>query len=126
MALLPIGDQASPWQLACACFLIGAGMGLVANPTLIAAQTDAAWSERGVVTSATMFARSIGSAVGVAVFGAIVNAQVSAVDRPDPGELADAIHLVFVTLLAMSIVLLAAAATMPGARPAPATADRID
>ncbi|MET9216003.1 MULTISPECIES: MDR family MFS transporter [unclassified Nocardia] len=126
VALLPIGDQASPWQLACACFLIGAGMGLVANPTLIAAQTDAAWSERGVVTSATMFARSIGSAVGVAVFGAIVNAQVSAVDRPDPGELADAIHLVFVTLLAMSIVLLAAAATMPGARPAPATADRID
>ncbi|MGS2810774.1 MFS transporter [Nocardia sp. MW-W600-9] len=117
VALLPIGAQASPLQLAGACFLIGAGMGLVANPTLIAAQTDAAWSERGVVTSATMFARSIGSAVGVAVFGAIVNAQVSAVDRPDPGELADAIHLVFVTLLAMSIVLLAAAATMPGARP---------
>ncbi|WP_342801816.1 MDR family MFS transporter [Nocardia sp. No.11] len=117
LTLLPIGDHASPWQLAGACFLIGAGMGLVANPTLIAAQTDAAWSERGVVTSATMFARSIGSAVGVAVFGAIVNARVDAADRPDPGELADAIHLVFVTLLAMSVVLLAAAATMPGARP---------
>lgn len=115
-ALLPIGAQASPWQIAGTCFLIGAGMGLVANPTLIAAQTSAAWSERGVATSATMFARSIGSAVGVAAFGAIVNAQVGGVDRPDPGELAHAIHLVFVTLLVMAVALFAAAVMMPGAR----------
>ncbi|MFE6921726.1 MFS transporter [Nocardia sp. NPDC057663] len=115
-ALLPIGAHANPWQIAGTCFLIGAGMGLVANPTLIAAQTSAAWSERGVVTSATMFARSIGSAVGVAVFGAIVNAQVGTVDRPDPGELAHAIHLVFVTLLVMAVALSAAALTMPGTR----------
>ncbi|MFI8974384.1 MDR family MFS transporter [Nocardia asteroides] len=113
-ALLPIGQHASPLLLAGTCFVIGAGMGLVANPTLIAAQTEAAWSERGVVTSATMFARSIGSAVGVAVFGALVNARVGAVDRPDPGELAGAIHLVFVTLLVSSVALFAAAATMPG------------
>ncbi|MFD6392315.1 MDR family MFS transporter [Nocardia sp. NPDC060259] len=115
-ALLPIGAQAGPWQIAGTCFLIGAGMGLVANPTLIAAQTSAAWSERGVVTSATMFARSIGSAVGVAMFGAIVNAQVGGVDRPDPGELAHAIHLVFATLLVMAVALFAAAVTMPGAQ----------
>ncbi|WP_280298084.1 MFS transporter [Nocardia neocaledoniensis] len=117
-ALVPIGAESSPWQIAGTCFVIGAGMGLLANPTLIAAQTSAAWAERGVVTSATMFARSLGSAVGVAVFGAIVNARIGAVDRPDPADLAHAVHLVFVTLLAMAVLLFAAAATMPGTRPA--------
>ena len=56
------------------CFVVGLGLGLVAAPTLIAAQSSVGWNERGVVTGANLFARSIGSAVGVAVFGAIANA----------------------------------------------------
>src|SRR5690606_13576889 len=75
-SMLLIDAQSPLWQVAASCFLIGSGMGLVATPTLIAAQTSAEWSERGVVTSANMFARSLGSAVGVAVFGAIVNARI--------------------------------------------------
>ena len=46
---------------------------LLAVPTLIAAQSSVDWHERGVVTGNNMFARSLGSAVGVAVFGAIAN-----------------------------------------------------
>ncbi|MGV8885428.1 MAG: MDR family MFS transporter [Microbacteriaceae bacterium] len=57
-----------------ASFIMGLGMGLVATPTLIAAQSSVEWNERGVVTGTNMFARSIGSAVGVAIFGAIANA----------------------------------------------------
>ncbi|MBF6166093.1 MFS transporter [Streptomyces gardneri] len=110
---LLITQHSTVWQIAASCFVIGAGMGLVATPTLIAAQTSAEWTERGVVTSANMFARSIGSAVGVAVFGAIVNSQVGPTDHPAPATLASAVHLVFVTIAAMAVVLLVAAAMMP-------------
>ncbi|MFC9966872.1 MFS transporter [Nocardia ignorata] len=104
----------SPWQIAGSCFLIGGGMGLVASPTLIAAQNSAPWQERGVVTSANMFARSFGSALGVAVFGAIVNTGITDPDHPTPTELASGIHLVFAAILTMAVIMLAAAATMPG------------
>ena len=59
--------------VAVSCFIIGLGMGLVATPSIIAAQASVAWNERGVVTGASQFARSIGSAVGVAIFGAIAH-----------------------------------------------------
>jgi MFS family permease len=60
--------------VASCCFIIGVGMGLLAVPSLVAAQSSVPWNERGVVTGTNMFARSIGSAVGVAIFGAIANA----------------------------------------------------
>ncbi len=110
---LLIEQHSALWQIAASCFVIGIGMGLVATPTLIAAQTSAEWTERGVVTSANMFARSIGSAVGVAVFGAIVNARVGHTDHPLPAALASAIHLVFVAIAAMAVVMVLAAAMMP-------------
>ncbi|MGK8489010.1 MDR family MFS transporter [Nocardia asiatica] len=110
---LLITQDSALWQVALSCFVIGIGMGWVATPTLIAAQTSAEWSERGVVTSANMFARSIGSAVGIAVFGAIVNARVGHSDHPPPQTLAAAIHLVFVVIAAMALVMVVAAAMMP-------------
>ncbi|WP_336082111.1 MFS transporter [Nocardia sp. SSK8] len=116
---LVIDAGTAPWQIALSCFLIGAGMGLVSTPSLIAAQTAAAWQERGVVTSANMFARALGSAVGVAIFGAVVNAGIADSDHPAPAELAAGIHRVFVVMFVMAIVMTAAAATMPGR-----TADR--
>ncbi|WP_067846033.1 MDR family MFS transporter [Nocardia lijiangensis] len=111
-----IDEHSTLWQIAASCFVIGTGMGLVATPTLIAAQTSAEWHERGVVTSANMFARSIGSAVGVAVFGAIVNSRVGETDHPAPQTLASAVHLVFVTVAAMAAVMLVASAVMPSRR----------
>lgn len=59
--------------VAAVCLVIGGGMGLLAVPTLIAAQSSVGWNERGVVTGNNMFARSLGSAVGVAIFGAVAN-----------------------------------------------------
>lgn len=99
--------------VAIGCFIVGMGMGLVASPTLIAAQASAEWSERGVVTATNMFARSIGSAVGVAVFGAVVNTRLGGVDHPAAGQLAPAVHLVFVGVAAMAVVLIGASAVMP-------------
>jgi len=70
-------EGTSVWQVAAACFVIGVGMGLTASPTLVAVQSAVRWQQRGVVTATSMFSRSIGSAVGVAVFGAIANATLA-------------------------------------------------
>ncbi|MBY4127732.1 MFS transporter [Rhodococcus fascians] len=105
-------DAESPiWHVAASCFVIGLGMGLIASPTLIAAQSSVDWAERGVVTSTNMFARSIGSAVGVAVFGAIVNSRVS--ENPEPEQLSDAIHLVFIGVFVAAALMTVAAVLMP-------------
>lgn len=113
VSLLFITADSSLWQIAASCFVVGGGMGLVATPTLIAAQTSTDWSERGVVTGTNMFARSIGSAVGVAVFGALVNARVGSTEHPAPEALAPAIHVVFVGVAVMAAVMVAASAMMP-------------
>ncbi|QCQ89769.1 MDR family MFS transporter [Rhodococcus sp. SGAir0479] len=115
-ALLLLLAEGSPvWQVGATCFVIGIGMGLIATPTLIAAQSSVDWSERGVVTSTNMFARSIGSAVGVAVFGALVNSRVGDTAEPAPSALSGAIHLVFLGILGVAVLLTVSSALMPRA-----------
>lgn len=59
------------------CFVMGLGLGLVANPSLIAAQSSVDLRRRGVVSGVSALARSIGSSLGVAVFGAVANAVIA-------------------------------------------------
>ncbi|RDI52870.1 MDR family MFS transporter [Nocardia mexicana] len=118
LSTLLLGSGSALWQIALSCFVVGAGLGWVAAPTLIAAQTSAEWSERGVVTGTNMFARSIGSAVGVAVFGALVNMRVGGAEHPAPEVLSSAIHLVFLGVSAMAVVMVVAAAALPRSRSA--------
>jgi EmrB/QacA subfamily drug resistance transporter len=98
--------------IAAVCFIIGTGMGLVAPPGLIAAQSSVEWHERGVVTGTNMFARSIGSAVGVAVFGAIANATVGR----DGANLDQAVQHVFIAVAVVAVGMCLAAALLPGVR----------
>lgn len=111
-----LASDSHVWQVALFCFIVGGGMGLVASPTLIAAQSSVEWSERGVATSTNMFARSIGSAVGVAIFGALVNARIGSTDYPAAQQLSDAVHLVFVAVAVATIAMIGAAAMMPARR----------
>ncbi len=115
---LTLGTHTSIWLVGLYCFVIGAGMGLTAVPTLIAAQSSVEWSERGVVTGTNMFARSIGSAVGVAIFGAIVNANttIGQDGTPRGPELAGAMHLVFIGVVLLAMALLVGALFMPAHR----------
>lgn len=50
----------------------GAGMGLIMAPLLIAVQSAVPKGQLGVATSLTMFSRTIGGAIGVAVLGAVM------------------------------------------------------
>jgi Na+/melibiose symporter-like transporter len=93
------------------CFVVGAGLGFVAAPTLVAAQSTVGWSERGVVTATNLFSRSMGSAVGVAVFGAVANAAMGPV--PTVSELARASRHVFLAVAVTAVLMAAAVALMP-------------
>jgi Na+/melibiose symporter-like transporter len=109
-----LGGGSSIATVAAACFVIGAGLGLIAAPVLIAAQSTVGWTQRGVVTGTHMFSRSIGSAIGVAIFGAVANAILGPGD-PTPSTLDNAAHGVFLGVLAASILMVVAVAAMPRA-----------
>lgn len=55
--------------------LAGAGMGFSMVMLLLAVQTSVPREQLGIATSGTVFFRSIGGAVGVAVMGAVLSAQ---------------------------------------------------
>jgi MFS family permease len=101
--------------VAVACFVIGGGMGLLAVPTLIAAQSSVEWEERGVVTGNNMFARSLGSAVGVAIFGAIANSIFGPGDIRSIGSAAiqSGAGAVFIGVLIVAVATALAVAAMP-------------
>jgi MFS family permease len=103
------------------CFVVGLGMGLVASPSLIAAQSSARWNERGMVTGTNMFARSIGSAVVVAIFGAIANAVFAASDaspggRHEASVVIQAGGAVFIAVLVCAVLTVIAGLAMPRSR----------
>ena len=101
--------------VAMACFVVGLGLGLVATPSLIAAQTSVDWNERGVVTGTNLFARSIGSSIGVAVFGAIANAIYAngPSGGPDPQTTVHASTAVFLAVLVSAVLTVVAVLVMP-------------
>ncbi|MDQ1513657.1 MAG: hypothetical protein QOC59_1499 [Microbacteriaceae bacterium] len=116
IALALLAPLASVPLTALTCFVVGLGMGLVATPALIAAQSSVGWADRGVVTGAGMFLRSIGSAIGVAVFGAIANAVLNASGGPDRAATAAASSAVFDSVVVAGLATLVAAIFMPQTR----------
>ncbi|MGI8717493.1 MAG: MDR family MFS transporter [Lapillicoccus sp.] len=103
--------------VAASCFVIGIGMGLVATPSLIAAQASVEWDERGVVTGTNMFARSIGSAVGIAVFGAVANGIIaSSGGAADPRAVTAGAGAVFLAVLGAAVLTVLAGLLMPKVR----------
>jgi Na+/melibiose symporter-like transporter len=112
--LLLLGRDSSVFAVAACGLVIGLGMGLTASPTLIAAQSSVGWAERGVVTASNIFLRSLGSALGVAVFGAIANATVGA-GAVDPGRLNTAVHRIFAGIVIVAALLIVMALFLPRA-----------
>lgn len=121
LLLLTVNASSPVWWLATPCFVMGLGFGYVASPAIVAAQAAVGRKDRGVATSSSLFARSVGSAVGVAAFGAIVNHIVSDrlagapadLESLPPGVLDPAIHAVFIASAVVAVTLVCAAALMP-------------
>ncbi|MCU1529266.1 MAG: transporter [Frondihabitans sp.] len=104
--------------VAASSFVIGLGLGLVATPSLIAAQSSVEWDERGVVTGTNLFARSIGSALGVAVFGAVANGIYAGTRGGDqiPSVIVAASSAVFVAVLIVAVLIVVAVLAMSRSR----------
>ncbi|MEO8828029.1 MFS transporter [Lapillicoccus sp.] len=58
-------------------FVLGVGLGMVMQVLVLAVQNAVEYRDLGTATSGTTFVRSIGSSVGVAVFGSVFAAQLS-------------------------------------------------
>ena len=94
------------------CFVIGLGLGLVANPSLIAAQSSVDTRQRGVVSGVSSLARSVGSSLGVAVFGAIANGVIAG-RTADVASVREGGTAVFAGVAVAAVLLLAASASLP-------------
>lgn len=133
--LAAFGGRPSLVIVALSCFTVGLGLGFVATPSLVAAQASVPWNERGVVTGTSLFARSIGSAVGVAIFGAVANAILAAeasgrMGPATPAAIEAASTSVFIAIVIAAFAVLGATLWMPDVRapiqkpvPSPASPD---
>lgn len=60
-------------ELAGLMFLLGLGLGMILSPVMIIVQNTVTLDRLAIATATAMFARTLGSAIGVAVYGAILN-----------------------------------------------------
>ncbi|WP_370949688.1 MDR family MFS transporter [Amycolatopsis sp. cg5] len=103
-----LGEHSWLGLAAISAFILGIGLGLLSSPTVVAVQSTVGWDKRGVVTATNMFCRSLGSAVGAAMFGAIANATLAGEE-----SLYQATHNVFLAMVAVSALAVAAILLMP-------------
>lgn len=134
------------WWPTLAQVVLGFGFGFYNVTTILAAQSAVGWEYRGVVTSASQFARNIGGTLGVAIAGAMFSAGMAsaALGAANPNDLlspdmraalapqqlqllrdtvAHALSNVYVLFVAMSVLATIVAALLPGGAPSPSESD---
>ncbi len=68
-----LSPGAGLWWAGAAAFMIGVGMGLCNTTFIVSVQNSVEMSVRGIATASTLFTRMLGSALGTAVLGAMLN-----------------------------------------------------
>ena len=116
--LASITAEAPGWLLRAELALMGMGMGMAMLSLVLAMQSAVARRHLGVATSFGQFTRSIGGAVGVALFGAVIAATIASAGEPTQGRMLEAIRRVFGLTAAVAALAVLAAARMPGGRAA--------
>jgi EmrB/QacA subfamily drug resistance transporter len=72
--------ESSPITAALGSLVMGFGMGLIGVSSLILIQEIVDWSQRGSATASNIFARNLGSTLGAAALGAVLNYGLTHVD----------------------------------------------
>ncbi len=141
--LLPLGGLAfvmlrpgiSPIVAGAGSAVVGLGMGLLSTAAIVLIQDSVGWAERGAATASNIFSRNLGSTLGAAALGAVLNISLArktgeAVsseqmrrlldgaggvlgDAALRGVLSDAIHLAFWAVLVVALLTLLAATFVP-------------
>lgn len=149
--LLPIGASlltlmgagSSPLLAASASLVMGFGMGLISVTALLLIQGSVEAHERGSGTASNLFSRNLGSTLGAAVLGAILNfglsnaaggvtgdqlrdllasaGNVSVGDESVRLVLQSALHLTFIAVFVLALACILVAVLVPRVHPARAT-----
>jgi len=98
-----VGVDSGIWRVGVSGFVLGVGLGLISVSTVVAVQSTVGWGRRGVVTGTNMFIRTLGSAVGVAVFGSIANGRLAHRSHTAPA-IFHAVHGVFWALVVAALL----------------------
>ena len=141
-ALLPVGaacflllqPAGSPLVAGVGSLVMGLGMGFLSTAAIVMVQDSVGWAERGAATASNLFARNLGSTLGAASLGALLDADLSRAgagsatfDRVrrllDGGAavsdeatkllLAHALHATFDGVFALAVITLALALAVP-------------
>ena len=143
--LMPIGalafavltPRSSPALAGLGSLVMGLGMGLLSTASIVLIQDIVSWAQRGSATASNMFARNLGSTLGAAALGAVLNFGLARsgipsadiendlrrlLDHPDlldPGQslmreaLQHSLHLTFWAILALSLATVIVALMVP-------------
>jgi MFS family permease len=88
--LSTIGVDTPYWNVAIYAFLFGIGLGLAMMTIVTPIQNSVEMRDMGVATSATTFGRSLGGAIGTALFGAILTSRLALYLADELGGIAGA------------------------------------
>ena len=112
--LAAIAHWPNPLLLAGAVFVLGLGLGFGTAPSTIVAQNSVGWDQRAQVTAINTFARSVGSAVGVAIFGALSNGVLQYLGgEPNAQNVTIATQFVFIGVVLGAILMFVGASLQP-------------
>ncbi len=139
--LLLLRADSAIWRAGATAFVIGTGMGMTSTTFLVSVQNHAHYDIRGICTASIMFSRMIGSAIGTALMGAVLNLNLTQrlPHAQDPVQqimsaptrdalssetlrqmvqaIAASLHWVFVVALLIALFALGVAWMMPRQRP---------
>ena len=83
--LLGLEPERGPGFAALGVGILSLGMGICNTTFIVSVQTAVGWGDRGATTGANLFMRTIGQALGAALFGAVLSAGVSE-QVPEAGD----------------------------------------
>lgn len=137
LILTLMGPGSSPVQAGIASLVMGFGMGLITVSALLVIQGEAAAHERGAGTASNLFSRNLGSTLGAAVMGAVLNfglwhasagqgvsedqlrqllgraGDVSSAAGAVRAVLQDGLHVTFIAMLVLALATILVAAFVP-------------
>ena len=73
---MTLRPEDGPLWAAFGSFMIGVGMGFSTTSFIVSIQSNVPWQKRGVATASNMFMRTLGSTIGAALLGGILNSRI--------------------------------------------------
>jgi MFS family permease len=93
--------------------VLGAGVGFVMQPSLLAVQNGVDRRDLGIATSTALLCRTLGGTIGTPLFGSILNARLPHAGPRTPAAFAHAIPAVFLAAVPVALVSIVVAWRLP-------------